>query len=112
MKRSPKGKGTTGSGGGGARNGWGRTRARVPARREDLIFGCVLVDLFRCCAERADEPAERTLYFLSHYHSDHTAGLGRTWRGVRLTEGVGSSIGADGVSTEEVSVFGLFSSER
>ena len=81
MKRSPKGKGTTGSGGGGARNGWGRTRARVPARREDLIFGCVLVDLFRCCAERADEPAERTLYFLSHYHSDHTAGLGRTWRG-------------------------------
>ena len=25
--------------------------------------------------------------------------LGRTWRGVRLTEGVGSSIGADGVST-------------
>lgn len=38
--------------------------------------------------------------------------LGRTWRGVRLTEGVGSSIGADGVSTEEVSLFGLFSSER
>ena len=25
--------------------------------------------------------------------------LGRTWRGVRLTEGVGSSIGADGVYT-------------
>ena len=38
--------------------------------------------------------------------------LGRTWRGVRLTEGAGSSIGADGASTEEVSLFGLFSSER
>ena len=34
--------------------------------------------------------------------------LGRTWRGVRLTEGVGSSIGADGASTEEVLLSGLF----
>lgn len=81
MKRSPKGKGTSGGARGSAGTAMGRMQARVPARREDLIFGCVLVDLFRCCAERADEPAARTLYFLSHCHSDHTGGLGRAWRG-------------------------------